>query len=196
MLDIWERFRMILNQMRENGYFSFRYDAASTARSILFHIDLEPRNIMVAKVIDDVGYKIDKVIDWDRVQAVPAMMTRRPPIWLWDYTNEMWAHQTGVAIQSVRSDFDDDAGHLDPTRYDAGNGRLSPDDQQIRDHFENQLVQGLGKIYQGYDRSDYFEEAYGKGRWIHRIARFAFEGIPCNGAFTSLSTLTRNGLHL
>jgi hypothetical protein len=28
-------------------------------------------------------WEIDKVIDWDRVLAVPEVLARKPPVWLW-----------------------------------------------------------------------------------------------------------------
>ncbi|KAF2863001.1 hypothetical protein K470DRAFT_268556 [Piedraia hortae CBS 480.64] len=108
------------------------------------------------------------VIDWDVVRAVPAVLARRPPIWLRDSTDEH--ERTHVRSDAIGIS---DADLLDPSRYDPGNGRFLPDDQQVRTYFEERLIQGLDTIYEGYSRGDCYEEAYGKGRWIRRVARFA-----------------------
>ncbi|KAF2858904.1 hypothetical protein K470DRAFT_288844 [Piedraia hortae CBS 480.64] len=158
-------------KMKEHGVFDIPHKASvSTSCSILHHWDMFPRNILVMRPNSDQGWKVDMVIDWDNVRAVPAVLTRRPPYWLWDRTDR-------DKMTHVRSDArgHSDAGLLDPSRYHPGNRRLSTEDQQIRSYFEGWLIQGLGNIYKRYKKDDYYEEAYGKGRWVRRIARFTFE---------------------
>ncbi|KAF2859561.1 hypothetical protein K470DRAFT_295574 [Piedraia hortae CBS 480.64] len=150
----------ISNEMKQHGIFNLRHkDNVSTSRSILHQWDLFPRNIMVAKSGPQQEWKIDMVIDWDHVQAVPAVLTRRPPFWLWD-------REDIYRMPNVRSDF-----------ADAGNERFSPDDQQIRNHFEERLILGLGDIYGNYTKEDYHDEAYERGRWIRRLAHLAFDNL-------------------
>ena len=64
---------------------------------------------------------------------------------------------------------------LPPSRYD--NDTLAQGDRQIKQHFEDRFVEQLAEIYPGYTKDSYLEEAYGKGRWIRLLARFAIEGI-------------------
>ncbi|KAF2857554.1 hypothetical protein K470DRAFT_170367 [Piedraia hortae CBS 480.64] len=191
ILEIWERVREVFHQMCDSGHFSLRHEASlSTAPSILYHWDLEPRNIIVTRT--DEGYRIEKIIDWDGVQAVPPVMARRPPIWLWDTTDEMWDFTIGIEMESVGSDFDGDADLLDPRRYNACKGRLSDDERLIRTRFEERLVQGLGEIYEGYNMRDYMEEAYGNGRWIRRMTRIVVNGIHSDWEEKRLEHLIEN----
>ncbi|KAF2859558.1 hypothetical protein K470DRAFT_295572 [Piedraia hortae CBS 480.64] len=99
-------------EMEEHEIFKFQYpEVVSTSSGILYHWDLFPRNIMVAQSGPRQEWKIDMVIDWDYLEAVPAVLTRRPPYWLWDRTEE-------DKMTHVRSDFvvDTDVDLLDPSR--------------------------------------------------------------------------------
>ncbi|KAF2725351.1 hypothetical protein K431DRAFT_291017 [Polychaeton citri CBS 116435] len=179
MVSMWRRLGAILTEMQAMDVFRPRNGTPrhSTA-SILYHWDLEPRNILVKPRQEMDGgngketyqWEIDKVIDWDRVLAVPAVLARKPPIWLWDFSSNS-------EHPSIASDFDGDVDQLTPSRYDTGSGRLSPSDQEIRQHFEDNLVIGLSNLYPGYSREEYLEDTYGKGRWIRRLARFAIHGL-------------------
>lgn len=109
------------------------------------------------------------VIDWDKVQAVPPVLARKPPTWLWDFCGES-------EHDSIASDWDGDVDLLDALRWDVDSGRQSLQDQQIKQRFEETFVEQMTELYPGYDMEAYVEEAYGKGRWIRRIARFAVKG--------------------
>ncbi|KAL9581342.1 MAG: hypothetical protein Q9203_005931, partial [Teloschistes exilis] len=59
---------------------------------VLHHWDLEPRNLIVsnAKTDDDNNnnnphgaWKITGLIDWDDALALPLLLARPPPRWLW-----------------------------------------------------------------------------------------------------------------
>ncbi|KAL6990218.1 hypothetical protein U1Q18_052146 [Sarracenia purpurea var. burkii] len=162
--------------------------------SILYHWDLEPRNILVrpkngleSEHAQETGeWEIDKVIDWDRILAVPPVLARKPPVWLWDFSYDS-------EHPSIPSDFDGDVDHFTPSRYDIDSGRLSPDDQRIRQHFEENLILGLRNHYEGYDRASYLEEAYGKGRWLRRLARFAIHGASDNQDLERFHAFDRSG---
>lgn len=182
--DMWRRLCEIFEEMQALEFFSSQNKAClSTAESILYHWDLEPRNILVKQIpipadnnytLDEtheseVRWAIDKVIDWDRALAVPPVLARKPPVWLWDFSDD-------IGNSSISSDYDGDVDLLPPARYDIDGGRLSPEDQRIKKHFEDNLILGLARMYKGYCRDVYLEEAYGKGRWIRRLARFAVHG--------------------
>jgi hypothetical protein len=145
---MWMRLDRNLAQMQENGFFSCKNKQfISTADSILYHPDLEPWNILVKRKQpatggETAGWEIDKVIDWDRPLAVPAVLAREPPLWLWNVNG----------------------------------GSLTPDDQHVKERFETTFAEKLGGLYEGYNKATYLEEAYGKGRWIRRLARFGIYG--------------------
>lgn len=182
---LYERVRRILSEIKEFGLFWFAM-SASPSPSILYHWDLEPRNILVRKTdnLRGIHWEIDTIIDWDQPQVVPPVLTRRPPIWLWDFTDI-------TENSSVPKDCGDDVDYLPPNRYDASSGRLSEDDRRIREHFETSFVQGLQEVYPGYNRDDYSEEAYGVGRVIRKVAYFAIEGFTDVREFDTFEALDK-----
>lgn len=180
---MWERLCCIHEEMKTAEIFNLRIDSATASeKRILYHWDLEPRNILVNRTPDGAGWLIDMVIDWDRVQAVPSVLARKPPVWLWDFSDD-----TGRA--SIASDYDGDIDLLEPTRYDNDSGRLSADNQHIRRHFEDRFVSELANVYPGYDQEAYVQESYGHGRWIRRLARFAIHGASDNQDLTRFEHL-------
>ncbi|KAL8904047.1 MAG: hypothetical protein Q9171_007188 [Xanthocarpia ochracea] len=78
-LPYFEKMLTILDILESEGAFE------SSTPIVLYHWDLEPRNIMVRY---DNGWKIVGIIDWDDVVAVPRSLARRAPDWLWDFESE------------------------------------------------------------------------------------------------------------
>src|SRR5947207_12624811 len=83
--------------MQALGFFAPQANSmeyASNRRNILYHCDLEPRNILVVPVYDDIKtrteqrWRISSVLDWDDALSVPAVLTRMPPVWLWDFSED------------------------------------------------------------------------------------------------------------
>ncbi|KAF7881467.1 hypothetical protein EAF00_011836 [Botryotinia globosa] len=62
--------------------------------AVLWHPDFWPRNIMMRKNQQDV--MITGVIDWDGVMVVPRIMTRRPPVFLWDEGDDLSTFERNV----------------------------------------------------------------------------------------------------
>ncbi|TGO50880.1 hypothetical protein BOTNAR_0376g00020 [Botryotinia narcissicola] len=62
--------------------------------AVLWHPDFWPRNIMMRKNEQDV--MITGVIDWDGVMVVPRIMTRRPPVFLWDEGDDLSTFERNV----------------------------------------------------------------------------------------------------
>jgi hypothetical protein len=100
-------------------------------------------------------WEIDKVIDWDRVLAVPKMLARKPPMWLWT-SSEI------LDNSSVSSFYDGDIDILSLSWND--NDTLAPADWHIKQYFEDGFVEQLSKISPGYTKAVYLEESYGKGQ--------------------------------
>lgn len=181
---MWKGLCELVPEMQAHGMFDFANErSASITDTILYHWDLEPRNILVKKA--GASWLIDMVIDWDQVLAVPVVLARKPPIWLWDFCDE-FAHS------SLASDYDGDVDLYPPGRYDVSSGRLSVEDQQLRQRFEDRFIDGLAQICDGYSREAYDEEAYGKGRWVRRVARFAMYGASSSTDLTRFERLDRD----
>ncbi|PPJ49665.1 hypothetical protein CBER1_02200 [Cercospora berteroae] len=184
------RLRMVatFEDMCQLGIFD---DNNLTGGSILYHWDLQPRNILVKTIrtseheeqalelqlerclsiaAPSGRWVIDTVVDWDNVQSVPPIFTRQPPIWLWDFSGE-----TGGL--SLPPGYDSDSDLQPASRYDSSEGKLSSDAKQIQANFEDRLVNKLQQIYPTYNARTYRDEAYGRGRWIRRMARFAIHGV-------------------
>ena len=53
---------------------------------VLHHWDFEPRNILVEN--SSGTWKISGIIDWDEAEAVPRLLARKPPVWMWDFSEE------------------------------------------------------------------------------------------------------------
>ena len=71
----YTRLLEVVREMDDFGYFD-------DDTFILFHHDLEARNIMVQ--IDDAGtLRITGILDWDRAKFVPRYVSCFPPRWLW-----------------------------------------------------------------------------------------------------------------
>ena len=113
---------------------------------VLHHWDLEPRNIMVENSTGE--WKISGIIDWDGAEAVPLPLARKPPTWMWDWSDEP------------------SNGFLDYDQYQV----RELDDRAIvlRNHF----IKTVKPVLQGYE-----EDAFGPGRWLRRMFVFAKSGL-------------------
>ena len=88
---------------------------------VLYHWDLEPRNIMVEKTGD--SWKICGIVDWDGAQAVPRPLARKPPSWIW------------------KSDFEMCTGYLDNDHHPIT--KLSDDQTLLKAHFDAKAATNL-----------------------------------------------------
>lgn len=88
---------------------------------VLYHWDLEPRNILVEK--SHGVWKITGIIDWDGAEAVPRPLARRPPVWMWDFGEE------------PESGFYNSDQYPDP--------ELSVESQHLKDYFDSKVEKAL-----------------------------------------------------
>ena len=130
---------------------------------VLHHWDLEPRNIMVEKV--EGSWKLCGIIDWDNAIALPRPLARKPPSWIWDFNPEEFA------------------GYMDidhhPNSSPDPNHKLSDENMALKVYFEAKTATVL---------PSYLEDAYGRGRWLRRIWRFARHEV-CNSWYLELMDL-------
>ena len=90
---------------------------------VLYHWDLEPRNIMVEK--NSNSWRICGVIDWDDACAVPRALARKPPAWVWDFDPGMFT------------------GYLDNDFHPKND--LSQENRALKAHFDAQVAASLSR---------------------------------------------------
>lgn len=114
---------------------------------VLWHWDFASWNILVKK--KDHRWTITAVLDWDGAMSVPRVLTREPPIWLW--------HCDDQNLSEIRREDD----MLVPSELTA----------------EQQLVKNQFDSYMEARVSNYTADAYNRGRWTRRLAKFALSGF-------------------
>lgn len=73
---LYGRLSLVARRMAKLGWFDNR-------SVTLYHLDLEPRNIMVQVGNDDDSIEITGILDWDSALFLPQFMGCCPPGWLW-----------------------------------------------------------------------------------------------------------------
>ena len=167
------KLQSILEDMKGLGFFD-----DLPLRNTIYHWDLESRNILIAPTTDGTAgnnkaWRLSSVLDWDDALSLPPILTRRPPMWLWDPAKT----KPTPANPDSGQWFDDDYDLLDPARYDASSGLLSAENQDLRAYFETEYVRKVSASTPSYSMTKYRDEAYGKGRWLRRLYRFATRGL-------------------
>ncbi|KAG9566867.1 hypothetical protein KCU71_g691, partial [Aureobasidium melanogenum] len=163
----------IIQDMDRIGWFSEADKAPS--KSVLHHWDLEARNIMIEQTGDDFSspWRISGVIDWDNPHALPAVLTMKPPVWLWDASDD------AELPEAVQEYYNNDFDWMPLEYYEKENAEhLNADGMKVKQRFEEAIVEKLYSKQYGADaHAKYLDDAYGRGRWLRRIWRFASEGI-------------------
>ena len=113
---------------------------------VLYHWDLEPRNILVEN--ESGSWKISGIIDWDEAEAVPRPLARRPPAWMWDFSEQP------------------ETGFLNSDQYP--DPMLDAESQTLKDYFDRKVEEAL---------PGYGEDAYGYGRWLRRMFPYCKLGL-------------------
>ena len=185
---ILRKLMSILEEMKSMDYFP-----TNASRHVLHHGDFEPRNLLFVRPGQrDTGsskpeaLKLNAVLDWDNALVLPSILTRRPLTWIWDFSDV-----SADDNDSIASDYDEDYDLFEPHRYDACNGRLSEEDQAMRTYFEQAFVEKLSRRVPNYNMETYQDEAYGKGYWLRRLARFAIQGISDSFQYRRFERLAR-----
>lgn len=140
MVPRWTKLREINEEMKKKGLLTCQ-------QSVLWHWDFNPRNILVNRTADN-NWKVTAVLDWDGVLSVPRVLTREPPVWLWQLVDQ--------------NDQGSDGNHVKTPR------KLTSQEEIIKRHFEDSLKAGI-------DIEDYRADAYDKGRWARRLFEYLHE---------------------
>lgn len=129
--------------------------------NVLYHWDLASRNILVEQRLGN--WEITAVLDWDGALSVPPVLARKPPIWLWDFSD-------------------------DPSDWDGDVDIYIPEGPPCIDHtLKEYFHEKIGKHL-----STYIQDAYENGRWIRRLARFALYGFLTNEDCKRCDTFVRD----
>lgn len=107
---------------------------------------------------------ITGVLDWDGMLSVPRILTRSPPLWLWCNEDERSSAWSG--------------------NFDAPPAReLTQDELLIKAHFDQIMAKAS---------PSYMEDAYFRGPWLRRLARFALFGFSEYGCFERYDTFVKD----
>jgi hypothetical protein len=98
---------------------------------------------------------ITGVLDWDRILSVPLILARQPPLWLW-------------CDEKYRSSAWSGNFDVPPAR------ELTQDELLIKAHFDQIMARA---------NPSFIEDAYHRGPWLRRLARFALFGFSEYGCF-------------
>ncbi|CAD0089576.1 unnamed protein product [Aureobasidium mustum] len=161
--DLWRRLKTIRDEMDELGFFE---DRVSLNSNIIYHWDLEPRNIIINRHTigpsSDVSVphhvQITGVLDWDDALSVPPVLARKPPVWLWDWSDDE------TLPSPIRENYDGDVDLLPIELYNETSTRLSKEDLQVKQYFEAEIINKLYGDCSPASREAYLDDAYGRGR--------------------------------
>lgn len=138
LLPVWSRLGQISQEMKSKGFFKCE-------QPVLWHWDFAPRNILVDRTPgNNDTWKVTAVLDWDGVLSAPRVLTRKPPIWLWQCESTQANLEYGFEVPRD----------------------LKPEEEIIKQHFEDCLNKA------GIDIDLYRADAYGHGRWVRRLFSF------------------------
>ncbi|KAH0371543.1 hypothetical protein KCU65_g1741, partial [Aureobasidium melanogenum] len=168
------KLQTILEDMKDMGWFPS--DDESTEYSIINHWDFEPRNIMVEEIEHADGsssWHVTGLIDWDDAHCLPPVLTRRPPLWLWDFSDD------NLLPSAVQKYYDADYDMMPLEYYEEVNpDHLTAEDAKIKERFEEVMADKIYSPRYGAKAMEvYQDDTYGRGRWLRRVWRFAKEGI-------------------
>ncbi|KAK5726718.1 hypothetical protein LTR15_002606 [Elasticomyces elasticus] len=134
---------------------------------VLHHWDLEPRNLIVQRTQPTDAWRICGVLDWDGALSLPTVIGRQPPVWLWNVT---YSHSSLIRPDGV----DGDADTLPLGHY----SELTGDPCRVKEYFESSFAEQVMHIDDTTtSKQTYMDEAYGTGRWLRRLWRFARYGV-------------------
>jgi hypothetical protein len=172
LVRMYFKLQDMIQDMDRIGWFSEA--DKSSSNSVLHHWDLEARNILIEQEESNPSspWRITGVIDWDHPHALPAVLCMKPPIWLWDASDD------ADLPEDVAEYYDNDFDWMPLEYYQKENAEhFNADGVKVKQRFEEAIVRNLYSAQYGEKAHDkYLDDAYGRGRWLRRIWRFASEG--------------------
>ncbi|KAI9652851.1 MAG: hypothetical protein M1831_006376 [Alyxoria varia] len=147
-LNQLERLRTIVSEMHSVGIFNDPRGVQRMSKAVLCHPDLHFGNLFAERTVDTKRLQISGVIDWDNAAAKPLQLAREPPYWLWQ-PEETW---------------DEDCDYIASEYWEL------MDEQQK--NFKRVFDEAMCSKVPGY-----WDDAYGAGLWIRRVAKIAMWGF-------------------
>lgn len=175
----------MLRDMDHLGWFSEADRAYS--ESVLNHGSIDDSQIVVEQNEDtSKPWRLAGIIGLDEADTVPSVLNRKPWNFLWDVydASELLPKETGFS-------WNGDVDEL-PTELPY----LNSEDLRIKQHHEDVLIEKLyTPQYGDKAREKYFDDTYGRGRWLRRLFGFAREGVSSPGDLHRFNRLLRDWNH-
>jgi len=156
-------FKDMLLDMDHLGWFSKADKTFSM--SVLNHGTIHDEQILVERTEDPSNpWRLTGIIGFDEAETVPAVLNKRPWSWVWD------VHEAAEVLpREDQFGWTQDVDDL-PTDLPY----LNDDDLKVKQRYENVLIEKLYVPQYGENaREQYFDDAYGRGRWLRRLLSFA-----------------------
>lgn len=172
----------ILLDMDHLGWFSEADRAYS--KSVLNHGSINDSQLLLERTEDlSKPWRLTGVIGFDEAETVPSVLTRKPWSFLWD------VHDASKMLpEETRFGWNGDVDEL-PTEL----SYLNADDLRVKQHHEDVLIEKIYIPQYGEKaREKYFDDTYGRGRWLRRLFVFAREGVPFRDSQHRFNKLLRD----
>ena len=140
--------RTIVSEMYSVGIFRDPRGVQRMSNAVLCHPDLHFGNLLADRNPDTGRFRITGVVDWDDATAKPLPLAREPPYWLWQ-PEESWDEDCDFIASEYWNLIEPQKKNIKRT-FDAAMCRYSP---------------------------GYWDDAYGTGLWIRRVAKLAMWGV-------------------
>ncbi|KAH0371546.1 hypothetical protein KCU65_g1742, partial [Aureobasidium melanogenum] len=175
----------ILLDMDHLGWFSEADRAYS--RSVLNHGSINDTQILVERTGDIARpWRLTGIIGFYEAEILPSVLTRQPWSFLWDVYDA-----SKKLPEETRFSWTGDVDEL-PTELPY----LNAEDLKVKQHYEDVLIEKLYTPQYGEKaREKYFDDTYGRGRWLRRLFVFAREGVPFRDTQHRFNKLLRDWNH-
>jgi hypothetical protein len=155
-------FKDILLDMEHIGWFSEADKAFS--KSVLNHGTIDDKQILVERTGNPSDpWRLTGLMGFDDAETVPAVLNKRAWSWVWD------VHEASEVLPN-----EDQFGwthDIDELPVDLP--YLTEDDLKVKQRHEDVLIEKLYVPQYGEKaREQYFDDTYGRGRWLRRLFDF------------------------
>jgi hypothetical protein len=155
-------FKDILLDMEHIGWFSEADKAFS--KSVLNHGTIDDKQILVERTGNPSDpWRLTGLMGFDDAEIVPAVLNKRAWSWVWD------VHEASEVLPN-----EDQFGwthDIDELPVDLP--YLTEDDLKVKQRHEDVLIEKLYVPQYGEKaREQYFDDTYGRGRWLRRLFDF------------------------
>ncbi|KAH0162168.1 hypothetical protein KCU67_g6060, partial [Aureobasidium melanogenum] len=154
------------------------------SKSVLNHGSINDSQLLLERTEDlSKPWRLTGVIGLDEAETVPSVLTRKPWSFLWD------VHDASKMLpEETRFGWNGDVDEL-PTEL----SYLNADDLRVKQHHEDVLIEKIYIPQYGEKaREKYFDDTYGRGRWLRRLFVFAREGVPFRDSQHRFNKLLRD----